>query len=135
VKIIKPIVPAISPNMYRDRLKKAQITVKNKKMGRLERAREELTKAKSVIINPTMARGTILFRGSGRSMIMVATRVVNMTALTPLSKPRYLAKKAAKIIKTMDLAACFHRGLPLGLDNIFNLPEKPFFFMHLSSHI
>ena len=64
MKIIKPIVPVVSPNMYRDRLKKAQITVKNKKMGRLERAREELTKAKSVIINPTMARGTILFRGT-----------------------------------------------------------------------
>lgn len=116
-----------------ERLKKAQTTVKNRKIGRLEMAREELMKAKKVIINPTMASGMILRNGSGKSMIMVAMRVMNMTAFIPSSKPRDLAINAAKIIKTMDLNAWLHMGLPVGLDNVFNLPANPFFstYTHL----
>ncbi len=94
--------------MYRDRLKNVHTIVKNKKTGRLESAREELTKAKKVIKNPAKARGMILRKGSGRSMIMVAIRVINKTALKPLSKPIIFAIIAAKNIKMMDLAAFFH---------------------------
>jgi len=121
--------------MYMERLKKAQITVKNKKTGKLERAREELMKAKKVIINPTKAMGMILRRGSGKSMIMVAIRVINMTALIPSSKPKDLATNAAKIIKIMDLTAWLHMGLPVGLDNIFNFPTNPFFSTYTPARV
>lgn len=110
-----------------DRLKKAHITVKNRKTGKLERANEELIKAKKVIKNPINARGTILRKGNGKSMIMVAMRVMNIMAFIPSSKPRYLAIKAAKTIKMIDLIAIFHWGLPVGFESIFNLPMKPLF--------
>ncbi len=103
--IINPKRPKVSLKMYMERLKKAQTTVKNRKTGRLERAREELIKAKKVIINPIMAMGMIFRNGSGRSMIMVAIRVMNITAFIPSSNPRDLAINAAKTIKMMDLNA------------------------------
>ena len=102
---MKPKRPMVSLKMYMERLKNAQITVKNKKTGRLESAREELMNAKNVIKNPTKAMGMILRRGNGKSMIMVAIRVINMMAFMPSSKPKYLAIKAAKTIKIIDLAA------------------------------
>lgn len=79
--------------------------VKTKKTGRLERAREELMNAKNVIKNPTSAMGMILRSGNGKSMIMVAIRVINMMAFIPSSKPKNLAINAAKAIKIIDLTA------------------------------
>ena len=102
---MKPKRPMVSLKMYMERLKKAQITVKNKKTDRLESAREELMNAKKVIKNPTRAIGMILRSGNGRSMIMVAIRVINMMAFIPSSKPKNLAISAAKTIRIIDLNA------------------------------
>ncbi len=110
-----------------ERLKKDQSTVKNRKIGRLESANDELMKAKTVIKSPIMANGIILRIGRGRSIIMAAIMVMNMIVYIPVSKPKNLAIIAAKTINNMVIIACFHWGLPVGFESIFNLPMKPFF--------
>lgn len=125
---MKPKRPAVSLKIYKERLKKAQTTVKNRNTGKLARASEELINAKRVIKNPISTIGTILRNGNGTSMIIVAMRVENIMALIPCSKPINLAIKPAKTIKIIDLIADFHRGLPVGWESVLNLPMKPFFF-------
>jgi hypothetical protein len=50
--------------MYRERLKNAQTTAKNRNTGKLVRANDELIKAKKVIKNPMNVRGIILRNGN-----------------------------------------------------------------------